>query len=52
MKGLFPIGEGPGHAGGIVSAAVDGIGCARAIAESCISKVKTTSKTLSKTAEI
>lgn len=30
---LFPCGEGAGHAGGIVSAAIDGIRCARAAAE-------------------
>jgi len=27
-KGLYPCGEGAGYAGGIVSAAVDGINCA------------------------
>lgn len=32
MTGLFPAGEGVGYAGGIVSAAVDGIRCARAAA--------------------
>ena len=32
MRGLYPCGEGAGYAGGIVSAAVDGIMCARAIA--------------------
>ena len=31
IKGLFPCGEGSGYAGGITSAAVDGI----KIAESC-----------------
>jgi uncharacterized protein len=31
IKGLFPCGEGAGYAGGIVSAAIDGIKCARAI---------------------
>lgn len=31
VKGLFPCGEGAGYAGGIVSAAVDGIRCAEAI---------------------
>lgn len=31
---LFPCGEGAGYAGGIVSAALDGIACARACAES------------------
>lgn len=30
-KGLFPCGEGAGYAGGIVSAAVDGIRCAEAV---------------------
>ncbi|MDE5643497.1 MAG: FAD-dependent monooxygenase [Muribaculaceae bacterium] len=29
---LYPCGEGAGHAGGIVSAAIDGIRCARALA--------------------
>ena len=31
LEGLFPCGEGAGYAGGIVSAAVDGIKCAEAI---------------------
>ena len=31
VKGLFPAGEGAGYAGGIVSAAVDGIKCAQAL---------------------
>lgn len=31
---LYPCGEGAGHAGGIVSAAIDGIRCARAVAGS------------------
>lgn len=31
-KGLYPCGEGAGYAGGIVSAAIDGIQCARALA--------------------
>ncbi|GHU53085.1 hypothetical protein AGMMS49975_10290 [Clostridia bacterium] len=31
IKGLYPCGEGGAHAGGIVSAAVDGIKCAEAI---------------------
>lgn len=31
IKGLIPCGEGAGHAGGIVSAAVDGIRCAEAL---------------------
>jgi uncharacterized FAD-dependent dehydrogenase len=33
MLGLYPAGEGAGYAGGIVSAAIDGIRVARAIAE-------------------
>ena len=28
LRGLFPCGEGAGYAGGIISAAVDGIRCA------------------------
>jgi len=28
VKGLFPCGEGAGYAGGIISAAIDGINCA------------------------
>src|SRR5207245_2909971 len=31
LDGLFPVGEGAGYAGGIVSAAVDGLRTARAI---------------------
>ena len=31
IKGLIPCGEGAGHAGGIISAAVDGIKCAEAL---------------------
>jgi len=33
LKGLFPCGEGAGYAGGIVSAAVDGMKCAEAVIE-------------------
>lgn len=33
VRGLFPAGEGAGYAGGIVSAAVDGIRCAHAVLE-------------------
>ena len=33
VKGLYPCGEGAGYAGGIVSAAVDGIRCAEALIE-------------------
>jgi len=32
LRGLYPIGEGAGYAGGIVSAAVDGMKVARALA--------------------
>ncbi|MGN1097413.1 MAG: NAD(P)/FAD-dependent oxidoreductase, partial [Clostridia bacterium] len=31
VKGLYPCGEGAGYAGGIMSAAVDGIKCAEAV---------------------
>ena len=31
IKGVHPCGEGAGYAGGIMSASVDGIKCARAI---------------------
>lgn len=31
VRGLFPCGEGAGYAGGIVSAAIDGVNCAKAI---------------------
>ena len=34
VRGLFPCGEGAGYAGGITSAAVDGIRCAAALIES------------------
>ncbi|TZF82297.1 FAD-dependent oxidoreductase [Pedobacter sp. BS3] len=33
LKGLFPCGEGAGYAGGIVSAAIDGMNCAEAISK-------------------
>jgi len=33
LKGLYPCGEGAGYAGGIVSAAVDGLKCAEAVSE-------------------
>lgn len=36
VKGLYPCGEGPGYAGGIMSAAVDGIRCAIKIIENDI----------------
>ena len=34
VKGLYPAGEGAGYAGGIVSAAIDGMRCAQSIKES------------------
>ena len=34
LAGLFPAGEGAGYAGGIMSAAIDGIQCAEALLES------------------
>lgn len=34
LAGLYPIGEGAGYAGGIVSAAIDGVKCAEAIVRS------------------
>ena len=33
ISGLYPIGEGAGYAGGIVSSAVDGVVCAKKILE-------------------
>jgi uncharacterized FAD-dependent dehydrogenase len=33
IKGLYPSGEGAGYAGGIISAAVDGMNCVQAIAK-------------------
>jgi hypothetical protein len=38
VKGLYPAGEGAGYAGGIMSAALDGIRVADAIAETVKSK--------------
>lgn len=35
-KGLYPCGEGAGYAGGIISAAIDGINCVDAITEKLI----------------
>jgi hypothetical protein len=34
LDGLYPCGEGAGYAGGIMSAAMDGIGVARAVSAS------------------
>lgn len=36
LKGLYPCGEGAGYAGGIVSAAVDGMKCAEALLEAIV----------------
>ena len=33
LKGLYPVGEGAGYAGGIVSSALDGLNAARKIIE-------------------
>ena len=38
VKGLYPAGEGAGYAGGIMSASVDGIEVAEAVAESILSR--------------
>jgi uncharacterized FAD-dependent dehydrogenase len=38
IKGLYPAGEGAGYAGGILSAAVDGIEVAEAIALDMVKK--------------
>ena len=35
LRGLFPCGEGAGYAGGILSAATDGIRCAEAVIAAC-----------------
>ena len=36
LKGVYPIGEGAGYAGGIMSSAIDGIKCANAISQSML----------------
>ena len=33
IRGVYPCGEGAGYAGGIISAAVDGVKCAHAVLE-------------------
>lgn len=38
LKGLYPCGEGAGYAGGIVSAAVDGMKCAECVIDQIIGK--------------
>jgi uncharacterized FAD-dependent dehydrogenase len=40
VKGLYPAGEGAGYAGGILSAGVDGIEAAEAVARDCTSPVR------------
>jgi len=35
LRGIYPCGEGAGYAGGIMSAAVDGMRCAEAVLERC-----------------
>ncbi len=39
IPGLFPTGEGAGYAGGIVSAAIDGVRAANALADSLLEKL-------------
>ena len=39
-KGLYPAGEGAGYAGGILSAAIDGIEVAEAVAKAMVSADK------------
>lgn len=41
LRGLYPCGEGAGYAGGIISAAIDGLNVASAIASAASSKRKT-----------
>ena len=36
VKGLYPCGEGAGYAGGIISAAIDGVKCVGAISEKLV----------------
>ena len=38
VKGIYPCGEGAGYAGGIMSAAVDGLRCAMALLRRCTEK--------------
>jgi uncharacterized FAD-dependent dehydrogenase len=39
MKGLYPAGEGAGYAGGILSAGIDGIKVAEALAASLLGSI-------------
>lgn len=43
LKGLYPAGEGAGYAGGIVSAAIDGMRCAQSISQSLSNSQPSTS---------
>ncbi len=38
LAGLYPVGEGAGYAGGIVSSALDGMGCAQSIVDKKVTK--------------
>ena len=38
IEGLYPCGEGAGYAGGITSAAMDGLKCGQAVLEKMIDK--------------
>jgi len=38
VRGLYPAGEGAGYAGGIMSAAVDGIEAAEALAKAALNQ--------------
>jgi len=40
VKGIYPCGEGAGYAGGIISAAIDGMKCVRAIADTVSKDLK------------
>ncbi|MCY1495913.1 hypothetical protein D9M68_298260 [compost metagenome] len=42
LRGLYPAGEGAGYAGGILSAGVDGIKVAEALAKSLLSEIEKT----------
>lgn len=44
ISGVYPIGEGAGYAGGIVSAAVDGIRAGQAIIDGLAGQTKFTGK--------
>ncbi len=52
VAGLFPAGEGAGYAGGILSAAVDGIKVAEAVAHALTTLLPTTSASASTLAEL